>query len=137
MTHRDQNLWGLIVGLALTVSFGVYKASHGVLPAPAESSSPGAPNSAPDHPDEPYGTDAGLYSSDDIDAAADKAMNDAANAAAAASQAANSLSGQSQGQDSPPPQNLLPEGSSDGTIANINPSTSSTPTGHQPDGGEE
>lgn len=135
MTHREQNLWGLIVGLALTVSFGVYKATHGVLPSAAESSSAGAPDSTPDQLNEPPGTGE-EGSSDSSDAAADKAMNDAANAADAASRAANSLSGQSQAQDGPPPQNLLPEDSSDGAIANVNPSTT-TPAERQPEGGEE
>jgi len=134
MTHREQNLWGLLVGLALTVIFGAYKASHDLISAPAESSSAAGPDSIPNQLVEPPGTD-GEGSSDSIDAAADKAMNDAANAAAA-DQAANSLSGQSQAQDGPPPQNLLPEDSSDGAIANVNPSTT-TPAERQPEGGEE
>lgn len=40
MTHREKNLWGLIGGLVLAISFGVYKASHSEIVVPAESPNP-------------------------------------------------------------------------------------------------
>lgn len=64
MTPREINLWGLIVGLALVIAFGVYKASQSDIAVTAESTPAESDEMDYDEPGEMNAVDAEFYSDD-------------------------------------------------------------------------